>query len=89
LPVVGVAAGGVAESVDEEVGQLATVSEAAAFAEAIEALFARDVRTIGLAARRRAVARHGWDAVFTELCGVYGRLTRRRAFEGRAAPASH
>ncbi|HWU14553.1 MAG TPA: glycosyltransferase family 1 protein, partial [Caulobacter sp.] len=34
LPVIGVAAGGVAESVDETVGALATASEARAFAEA-------------------------------------------------------
>ena len=89
LPVVGVAAGGVAESVDEAVGQLARASEAAAFADAIEALFARDTRQIGEAARRRALARHGWDAVFTALCGVYGRLTGRAAFEARASRAAH
>ncbi|ATC31749.1 glycosyltransferase family 1 protein [Caulobacter vibrioides] len=89
LPVVGVSAGGVAESVDEDVGQLAQASEAAAFAEAIEALFARDLGLVGAAARRRAVARHGWDTVFTELCAIYGRLAGRRAFEGLSAKAAH
>ena len=89
LPVVGVSAGGVAESVDVGVGQLAQASEAAAFAEAIEALFARDIGLLGAAARQRAVARHGWDTVFTELCAIYGRLTGRRAFEGVSAHAAH
>jgi len=85
LPVVGVAAGGVAESVDREVGQLAVRSEVAAFAEAIEALFARDLTAVGAAARRRAVERHGWDAVFRQLCAIYGGLTGRAAF-GSAPP---
>lgn len=89
LPVVGVAAGGVAESVDAAVGQLAYASEAAAFAEAIEALFERDTRLVGEAARRRALERHGWDAVFVELCAIYGRLTGRAAFEAPAAQAAH
>lgn len=89
LPVIGVAAGGVAESVDEEVGQLASVSEPAAFAEAIEALFARDVAAIGAAARLRAVERHGWDAVFRQLCGIYGGLTGRQAFGSQVQLRDH
>jgi alpha-1,6-mannosyltransferase len=89
LPVVGVAAGGVAESVDEEVGQLAVASEPAAFAEAIEALFARDLTAISAAARLRAVERHGWDAVFSQLCAIYGGLTGRRAFGGLAQLRDH
>ncbi|ATC24920.1 glycosyltransferase family 1 protein [Caulobacter vibrioides] len=89
LPVVGVSAGGVAESVDAAVGQLSVASEAAAFADAIEALFERDVTVVGEAARRRAVERHGWDAVFTELCLIYDRLTGRRAFSSASAHAGH
>jgi alpha-1,6-mannosyltransferase len=89
LPVVGVAAGGVAESVDEEVGQLAVASEPTAFAEAIEALFARDIAAVGAAARLRAAERHGWDAVFRQLCGIYGGLTGRRAFGGEVPLRDH
>jgi alpha-1,6-mannosyltransferase len=89
LPVVGVAAGGVAESVDEEVGQLAARSEVGAFAEAIDALFARDVAAVGAAARRRAAERHGWDAVFRQLCFIYGGLTGRSAFGGLAQLRGH
>ncbi len=89
LPVVGVAAGGVAESVDGEVGQLAVASEPAAFAEAIEALFARDLSAISAAARLRAVERHGWDAVFSQLCAIYGGLTGRQAFGGQVQVRDH
>ncbi|WP_431355805.1 glycosyltransferase [Caulobacter segnis] len=80
LPVVGVNAGGVAESVDSEVGELAVASEGAAMAEAIAALFERDVQAVGAAARARAVARHAWTTVFEQLSSVYGRLTDRSAF---------
>lgn len=89
LPVVGVAAGGVAESVDDEVGQLAVCSEPSAFAEAVEALFARDLAAISVAARRRAVERHGWDAVFRQLCFIYGGLTGRQAFGGLSQLRDH
>jgi alpha-1,6-mannosyltransferase len=84
LPVVGVASGGVAESVDGGVGQLAAHSAPAAFAEAIAALFARDIAAIGSAARSRAVTHHGWDAVFERLAGVYADLSGQAAF--RAEP---
>lgn len=89
LPVVGVAAGGVAESVDGAVGELALRSEPGAFAEAIEALFARDLAAVGAAARRRAVERHGWDAVFRQLCFIYGGLTGRSAFGGLSHLRNH
>ncbi|MES2034539.1 MAG: glycosyltransferase family 1 protein [Pseudomonadota bacterium] len=80
LPVVGVDAGGIAESVDEAVGQLAARSDGQAMAEAIEALFARDLEAVGRAARDRAEARHGWDSVFEKLGAIYGRLTGDAAF---------
>ena len=85
LPVVGVALGGIAESVDEGVGQLAARSAAVPFAEAIEALFARDVGSVGAQARARAVAEHGWDRVFERLSGIYAALTGKAAFQ-RLAP---
>ncbi|MDB5431018.1 MAG: glycosyl transferase, partial [Caulobacter sp.] len=89
LPVVGVASGGVAESVDEGVGQLAVRSTPEAMAEAIAALFERDVAEVGRAARQRAVDRHGWERVFGELSGVYGVLTGQKAFMQTAAVAAH
>ena len=88
LPVVGVASGGVAESVDGGVGQLATQSAAGAFADAVVALFERDVRAVGAAARRRAVERHGWHAVFERLTGIYADLSGDAAFEPSGAGAN-
>jgi len=80
LPVVGVDAGGLAESIDEAVGQLAPRSEAGAFAEAIEALFARDLCAVGRAARERAVQVHGWDTVFDRLMRIYAAMTGDAVF---------
>ena len=80
LPVVGIRSGGLAETVDEEVGVLAARSAAGPFAEAIEALFARDVAAVGARARVRAVTRHGWDRVFTHLTEIYAGLTGQMAF---------
>jgi alpha-1,6-mannosyltransferase len=80
LPVVGVGSGGLAETVDNEVGQLAARSAAAPFAEAIEALFDRDVRQVGAHARVRAVARHSWDSVFEDLSDIYAQVTGDGAF---------
>src|SRR6185312_12856326 len=86
LPVVGVAAGGVGESVDADVGALAARSSAPEFADAIEALFARDLAALRRAARQRACERHGWDAVFQQLSRVYADVTGEPAF-ARPAPA--
>jgi alpha-1,6-mannosyltransferase len=80
LPVVGVASGGLAETVDEGVGQLAERSAAGPFAEAIEALFERGAAEIGARARARAVGRHSWPRVFEHLSGLYADLTGDSAF---------
>jgi len=74
LPVVAPPTGGVAETVDDAVGQRARASTPEAFAEAIEALFERDLDAIGRAARARAEARYGWNGVFPRLMALYGEL---------------
>lgn len=79
-PVVGVNAGGVAETVDETVGQLAVSADAGDYAEAVEALFSRDIEAIGRAAREKAVSQFAWNRVFEDLCMVYGELTGEAAF---------
>ncbi|QIF81732.1 glycosyltransferase [Brevundimonas sp. 'scallop'] len=79
-PVVGVNAGGVAETVDESVGQLAASADADDYAQAVEALFARDIEAIGRAAREKAVSQFAWNRVFEDLCMVYGELTSEAAF---------
>jgi alpha-1,6-mannosyltransferase len=80
LPVVGSRRGGVGELIDESVGQPADDVEPAGLAAAIEALFARDLSELSAAARRRAETRHGWDATFEALTGLYEDL-----IDGRAA----
>ncbi|HTK36589.1 MAG TPA: glycosyltransferase [Caulobacteraceae bacterium] len=79
LPVVGVEAGGVSELVDEAVGQLAARAAPEALAEAVEALFARDLGVLRQAARDRAATRHGWDCTFERLSGLYAELAGDRA----------
>ena len=78
--VVGVNSGGVAETVDREVGELADAAEPNAFAAAVEALFQRDVEAIGQAARLRAVERFAWNRVFEDLCMTYGEVSGQAAF---------
>lgn len=79
-PVVGVNAGGVAETVDLSVGQLAQSADPADYAEAIEALFARDVEALGQAARVKTVEQFAWNRVFEDLSMLYGELSGRAEF---------
>jgi alpha-1,6-mannosyltransferase len=79
LPVVGSRRGGVGELIDVTVGQPAENVEPAGLAEAIEALFARDLAAVSQAARRRAETRHGWDATFEALTRLYSSLITTRA----------
>ncbi|WP_337188840.1 glycosyltransferase [Phenylobacterium sp.] len=87
LPVVGSRRGGVGELIDPHVGQPAQNVEPGGLAEAIEALFAREVAEVGRAARRRAEARHGWDATFEALTRLYGELIAARRPEPLALTA--
>ena len=79
-PVVGVNAGGVAETVDENVGQLSRSADPADYAEAIEALFERDVEALGRAARVKMVEQFAWNRVFEDLSMLYGELSGRPEF---------
>jgi alpha-1,6-mannosyltransferase len=75
LPVVGPGCGGVSELIDNTVGQVACRANAQGMAEAIDALFARDLAALSQAARARAEARHGWARTFESLMRTYGALT--------------
>jgi alpha-1,6-mannosyltransferase len=77
LPVVGPNKGGVGELIDEAVGQRAASSDPADLAEAIEALFARDVESISRAARLRAETRHSGDRTFEGLTKLDAELIGR------------
>ena len=79
LPVIGPDKGGVGELLDDSVGQLAAGVDPASLAEAVEALFARDLDALKLAARRRAESRHSWDHTFEGLTRLYERLLARGA----------
>ncbi|MFZ5719035.1 MAG: glycosyltransferase [Pseudomonadota bacterium] len=87
LPVVGSRRGGVGELIDAAVGQPAQNVEPGGLAEAIEALFARDLPEISRAARRRAETRHGWDATFEALTRLYAELRAGRVREPLALTA--
>jgi alpha-1,6-mannosyltransferase len=89
LPVVGMATGGAAELVDEAVGQPARAPTEEAVAEAVAALFERDLTAVGAAARRRAVERHSWDRAFSGLSSLYASLTGAPAFLGSSEARAH
>ncbi|HEX3366544.1 glycosyltransferase [Phenylobacterium sp.] len=74
LPVIGPDKGGVGELLDESIGQLAAGVDPASLAAATEALFARDLPALKLAARHRAETRHSWDHTFEGLTRLYARL---------------
>ncbi|MMZ71225.1 hypothetical protein D1872_345120 [compost metagenome] len=61
-------------------GQLAVSADPADYAEAIEALFARDVEALGRAARVKMVEQFAWNRVFEDLSMLYGELSGRSEF---------
>jgi alpha-1,6-mannosyltransferase len=83
-PVVGPGTGGIGELIDEQVGQPARSDRPGDLAEAIDALFARDLEAVSAAARRRAAARHGWSHAFEGLAGVYREVLGLERADGRA-----
>lgn len=75
LPVVGTEAGAVGELVNEEVGMLVQPRSAMALAEAVAALYERDLSRLG--ARARAIAQYyDWQSVLPELLQRYRSLRR-------------
>ena len=79
LPVIGSRRGGVGELIDAQVGQPAWTVDPTGLADAIEALFARDIAAVSAAARRRAETRHAWDPTFEALTRLYSGLIADRA----------
>lgn len=75
IPVLGMAAGGVAELVDDEVGMLVAANDAGALAEGIAAIYQRDLDALGRRARRRMVERYDWNVVMPQLVRHYAGLT--------------
>ena len=79
-PVVGVNAGGVAETVTDQVGQLARSADPDDYAQAVAALFERDIEAIGAAARVHTVEKFAWNRVFEDLCMTYGEVSGKSEF---------
>ena len=78
LPVIGVAAGAVPELLDAECGLLARPRDGASLAEAVEALYQRDLAAMGRAARLRVERLYSWDRVFRHQLLAYERLLAAR-----------
>ena len=76
-PVLGTAAGGVAELVDDEVGMLVEPNDAGALADGIAAIYRRDLQALGLRARSRMVAQYDWNVVMPQVLQHYAALTGR------------
>lgn len=78
IPVLGVAAGGVRELVDETTGLLVAPDSAAALADGIRHLFAQDLPALGVNARRKMVEKYDWDIILPQLIGHYAGLLAAR-----------
>ncbi|HEY0060470.1 MAG TPA: glycosyltransferase [Telluria sp.] len=81
LPVVGTSGGSVAELVDEGSGVLVQPNCAASLAAGIDALFARDLPALSLAAASKVREQYDWERVMPQLMARYAGLlaTRQRA----------
>jgi alpha-1,6-mannosyltransferase len=74
LPVVGTSGGGVAELVDDETGILAKPNSVDSLAEAIEAVYARDMAQMGINARCKTQEHFDWDQVMPQILLRYDSL---------------
>ena len=70
-PVVGARASAIPEIIDEQVGMLAEPSSAASLAEAIVALYERDLEAVGAAARARVLQHFTWAQAFESQLNTY------------------
>lgn len=77
-PVVAVRAGAVPEFVDESVGMVAEPCNGASMAEAIAALYERDIEAIGVTARTRVLRRFTWQKAFQAQLTAYASLVGTR-----------
>jgi alpha-1,6-mannosyltransferase len=75
LPIIGTRAGAIPEFVDDQVGLLAEPRDAGSMAEAIAALYQRDIAALGRAARERVLARHTWTHALQHLLATYASVS--------------
>ena len=83
-PVVAVRAGAIPEFVDERVGVLAEPGSGARMAEAIAALYDRDIEALGANARTKVLRKFTWNRAFQGQMAAYKALLAR----GRVAVPS-
>jgi alpha-1,6-mannosyltransferase len=83
-PVVVYDAGALPEIVDSRVGQVAPDHGPRALAEAVDDVFAREPRSLGLAGRRRVLERYTWDRVFAQELRHYAALVNRASLRDDA-----
>jgi len=74
LPVVAARAGAIPELVDTSAGMLAEPGSANSMAEAIVALYERDVAAVGRVARERVLRQFTWTQAFHTQTGIYANL---------------
>jgi alpha-1,6-mannosyltransferase len=74
LPVVATNGGGVAELVDAETGILADPNNVGSLANAIEAIYERDLARMGEAARRKAAEHYDWNEILPQVLSRYDGL---------------
>ncbi len=81
IPVVGMAAGGVAELVDSDTGLLVTPGNAKLLADAIHDVFESDRALLGANARRKVLEKYDWRLIIPQLIAQYASLfaSRQRA----------
>lgn len=77
-PVVAARAGAFPELVDESVGMLAEPNSGASMAEAIAALYQRDIAALGAAARARVLTHFTWHRAFHAQTSIYASLAGAR-----------
>ncbi|HUJ51959.1 MAG TPA: glycosyltransferase [Steroidobacteraceae bacterium] len=77
-PVVAARAGAFPEFIDESVGVLAEPDCGASMAEAIAALYERDLDAVGAAARERVLRQFTWNRAFHAQLATYGSLIGAR-----------
>ena len=85
-PVVATRAGAIPEIVDESVGQLAEPHDAASLAEAVSALYERDLEAVGAAARAKVLQQFTWSQALQTQLATYASVaaSRRLPLRSRA-----
>lgn len=78
IPVVGVAAGGIGELVDQDTGLLVRPGCAEAMAEGIAAIYDSNLARLGENGRRRAVEIYDWSIIVPQLVAQYASLLAAR-----------